>query len=50
MFSPEHWKNRTNGRRDVSLDVQWDPNRNPQKKLIIKTTFEPFQRLEEDYA
>lgn len=40
----------TNGRRDVSLDVQWDPNRNPQKKLIIKTTFEPSNLNPRDWT
>lgn len=31
----------TNRRRDFSLDVQWDPNRNPQQKLVLKTSYEP---------
>lgn len=40
----------TNGRRDVSLDVQWDPNRNPQKKFVLKTSFEPSNLNSDDWT
>lgn len=39
-----------NGRRDVSLDVQWDPNRNPQKKFVLKTSFEPSNLNPDDWT
>ncbi|XP_057368025.1 uncharacterized protein LOC130689027 [Daphnia carinata] len=39
-----------NGRRDVSLDVQWDPNRNPQKKFVLKTSFEPSNLNADDWT
>lgn len=40
----------TNGRRDFALDLQWDPNRNPQQKLTVKTSFEPSSLKPDDWT
>lgn len=37
------------GRRETSMDVRWDTNRNPFQKIILKTIYEPWTSHENDW-